>query len=236
MASGSACPTKVRHRVLLTINRQQIIAALLHAARAIAGDVAGRRMAPAVLTSVGAAGGSVSLRGIVVVVAGASAARQPIQDQAGRSNTSGVHKRERASNGVARSLSGPHYHAGSLDVRYHEKGIAHSQDRCAIDYDAVELFQCGGDQFLEAIATKEFGRVRRHLAASQNNQLASSGFRIARFRNIQRFTLDCSNEVRCLFQLDIANKAIDYPNLRLLVVTLLRKYLVNTWAAQISVD
>ena len=42
----------------------------------------GSRMAPAVLTSVGAAAGSVAFGRIVVIVAGATTARQPIQDQA----------------------------------------------------------------------------------------------------------------------------------------------------------
>src|SRR6476661_7665848 len=122
-------------------------------------------MAPAVLSGVGAAASAVPFGGIVVVVAGASAARQPIQDQAGGTNTGGAHERKRAGNGVTRTFSGPHYHAGSLDMRYHEKGIAHSQDRCAINYDTVKFFQRCADQSLEAIATKEFGRVRRHLAA-----------------------------------------------------------------------
>src|SRR4029077_15851565 len=114
--------------------------------------VTGRRMAPAVLTGVGAAGGSVAVGGIVIIVAGAAAPRQPIQDQAGRANTSGAHERERARNGVARTFSGPHYHAGGLGMRYHKKSIAHGQDRRAIDDDAIKLSYRGADQFLEAIA------------------------------------------------------------------------------------
>jgi hypothetical protein len=80
MASGNACPTKFRYRSLLTINGQQITAAALATGgvRAVAGHGIGRsgsRMAPAVLTGVGAAGGSVALGRIVIVVAGATAAR-----------------------------------------------------------------------------------------------------------------------------------------------------------------
>src|SRR5882724_2225943 len=153
MASGSACPTKFRYRSLLTINGQQITAALLHAASPIAGDVAGRRMAPAVLTGIGAAGGSVAIGRIVIIVAGTTATRQPIQAQAGRANTSGAHERERASNGVARTFSGSNYHAGGLSMRYHEKGVAYRQDRRAIDDDAIKLSYRGANQFLEAIAT-----------------------------------------------------------------------------------
>src|SRR5438067_3276797 len=110
-------------------------------------------MAPAVLTSVGAAAGSVPFGGIIVVVAGASATRQPIQDQASGSNTGCVHKREGAADGVARSFSGPHYHASGLDMRDHEKGIAHSQDRGAIDDDAIKFSYRGAYHFFEAIAT-----------------------------------------------------------------------------------
>ena len=109
-------------------------------------------MAPIVLTSIGAARGSVAIGRIVIVVAGATATGQPIQDQAGRANTSGAHKRERASNGIARTFSGPNYHAGSLGMRYHEKSIAHCQDRRAIDDNAIKLSYRGGNQFLKAIA------------------------------------------------------------------------------------
>src|SRR6476661_5795097 len=166
-ASGSACPTKsvatalraVRTRLPFDKLRagsetrlQLITAALLHAASPIGGDVTGRRMAPAVLTGIGAARGSVAVGRIVIVVAGAAAARQPIQDQASGANTSGAHERERASNGVARTFPGPNYHAGGLGMRYHEKGIAHRQDRRAIDDDAIKLSYRGADQFLEAIA------------------------------------------------------------------------------------
>src|SRR5438477_12911518 len=109
-------------------------------------------MPPSILSGVGAAASAVALGGIIVVVAGASATRQPIQDQASGANTGGVHKREGAADGVARSFSGPHYHAGGLSMRYHEQGIAHGQDRRAINYDTVKFSNSGGNQFLEAIA------------------------------------------------------------------------------------
>src|SRR6266481_65412 len=96
-------------------------------------------MATAVLTGVGAAGGSVAIGRIVVIVAGATATPQPIQNQAGGANTSGAHERERASNGIVRTFSGPNYHAGSLGMRYHKKGIAYRQDRRAIDDDTIKL-------------------------------------------------------------------------------------------------
>ena len=105
-------------------------------------------MAPPVLTGVGAAGGSVAIGRVVIIVAGATTTRQPIQDQASGANTSGAHKRERASNGISRTFSGPNYHAGSLDMRYHEKSIAHRQDRRTIDDDAIKLSYRGANQFL----------------------------------------------------------------------------------------
>src|SRR2546423_185420 len=110
-------------------------------------------MAPAVLSGVGAAASAVPFGGIVVVVAGASPAWQAIQDQSRGTDTGSVHERQRAGNGVARSFSGPHYHASSLGMRYHEKGIAHRQDGRAIDYDAIKFSYRGADQFLEAITT-----------------------------------------------------------------------------------
>src|SRR6478672_2090430 len=108
----------VRTRLIET--RLQLTAAALDAASPIAGDVAGCRMAPTVLTGVGASGGSVAVGRIVIIVAGTTTTRQPIQNQAGWSNTGGAHKRQRASNGVSRTFSGPNYHAGSLGMRYHE--------------------------------------------------------------------------------------------------------------------
>src|SRR5205814_3241557 len=113
----------------------------------------GRCMPPSILSGVGAAASAVAFGGIVVVVAGASATRQPIQDQASGSNTGGVHKREGASNGVARSFSGPHYHAGGLNMRYHKKSVAYRQDRRAIDDDPIKFTQRCGNQFLKTIAT-----------------------------------------------------------------------------------
>src|SRR5438876_8053475 len=157
MASGSACPTKFRYRSLLTINGPQITAALLHAAvRTITGhgtDRSGSSMAPTILTGVGAAASAVPFGGIVIVVARASAARQAIQDQSCGTDTGSVHERERAVNGVARSFSGPHHHAGGVNMRYHKKGIAHRQDRRAVDHDAIKFSYRGADQFLEAITT-----------------------------------------------------------------------------------
>src|SRR5947209_2786007 len=110
-------------------------------------------MAPAILSGIGAAASAVPFGGIVVVVARASAARQPIQNQSCGTDTGSVHKRERAVNGVARSFSGPHYHAGGLNMRYHKKSVAHRQDRRAIDYDPIKFTQRCADQAFEAIAT-----------------------------------------------------------------------------------
>src|SRR5437588_8234929 len=78
--------------------------------RAVARNGRNCLVPPAVLAGVGADAGSVSFGGIVVIVAGATAARETIQDQAGRANTSGAHEREGAGDRVAGAFSGPDHH------------------------------------------------------------------------------------------------------------------------------
>lgn len=96
----------------------------------------------------------VTVGGIVVIVAGAAAARKTIQHQAGWSNIRGAHERKGAIDGVARGFPSTHDHATGVGVRNHEQRVADGKDRRGIDNDAIKHFDRFLDKLLKAVAAE----------------------------------------------------------------------------------
>ena len=103
---------------------------------------------------------AVAVIAVVVVVADAGFARQPVEDGAHRAVAHAVQQADGTLHGVARRMVGTHHQAQRLDVRGDDQRVADRQYRRAVDHHAVEQAAAASSSSrANDLAGKQFRRV-----------------------------------------------------------------------------